>query len=46
MKIAIVTDSTSDLSEEIAKQYGITIVPLNVHFGLETYQDGITIKSD
>ena len=28
-KIAIVTDSTSDLPKEIAKKYNITIVPLN-----------------
>ena len=46
MKVAVVTDSTSDIPKEIAKKYGITIVPLNVHFDLDTYQDGINITSE
>lgn len=46
MSIAIVTDSTSDLSKELAEQYGITVVPLNVHFGDEAYRDGIDIEGD
>ena len=44
-KIAIVTDSTSDLPKEITKKYNITVVPLNVHFGEETLLDGIDINS-
>jgi DegV family protein with EDD domain len=46
MSVKIVTDSTSDLSPEIAKSLGITIVPLNVHFGEQTYLDGIEITPD
>ena len=46
MTIHIVTDSTSDLDPELANQYGITIVPLNVHFGNQTYKDGIDINTD
>ena len=43
MKIKIVTDSTSDLSKEIAAQYGIEVVPLKVMFGEQTYLDGVDI---
>lgn len=46
MRIAIVTDSTSDLPKEVADEYGITIVPLNVRFGLEEFKDGIDIDND
>ncbi|MGY8879341.1 MAG: DegV family protein, partial [Dehalococcoidia bacterium] len=31
---------------DIAKQHGITIVPLNVHIEDETYLDGVTISAD
>jgi DegV family protein with EDD domain len=50
MTVKIVTDSTSDLMPETASEMGITIVPLNVHFGTEigteTYQDGIDLKAE
>ena len=45
MTIAVVTDSTSDLSKELAEQYGITVVPLFVHFGNEAYRDGVDITA-
>lgn len=45
-KVAVVTDSTSDLTPEQQERYGITVVPLNVHFGQDTYQDGVTITAD
>ncbi len=39
-KIAIVTDSTSDLPKEEVEKYNITVVPLTVAFGSEeTYVD-------
>ncbi len=38
-KIAIVTDSTSDLPEELVEKYNINIIPLTVHFGQEEYID-------
>ena len=34
----IVTDSTCDLPAAALKQYGIHVVPMNVHFGDETYR--------
>jgi len=44
-KVRIVTDSTSDLPPELARQYGITVVPLRVHFGPEEYLDGVEMTS-
>ena len=37
--IAIVTDSTSDIPEELRKKYNISIIPLTIHFGQEEYAD-------
>ena len=44
--VAVVTDSTSDLPAEVADRHGITIVPLNVHFGDEVFRDQIDITTD
>ena len=46
MSIKIVTDSTSDLPENTAKQYGIEVVPLNIHFGDQVYKDGIDLSTE
>lgn len=46
MKISVVTDSTSDLPQDLADKLGITIVPLNVHFGTEVFKDGVDIEAD
>ena len=45
MTIAIVTDSTSDLSPEVAAQYNITVVPLYVLFDGKMHRDGLKINS-
>ena len=39
MTIKIVTDSTADLSPELIKELGITVVPLYVCFGKDVYRD-------
>lgn len=44
--VAIITDSTSDLSPDVAAGHGITVVPLNVHFGDEVFRDQVTITTD
>ena len=44
--IAIVTDSTSDLPPEIQRQFGISVIPLNVHFGQESLRDGVDLTAD
>ena len=41
--VKIICDSTGDIPEEIRKQYDITIVPLNVLFGTDNYQDGVNL---
>ena len=41
--VKIICDSTGDIPEEIRKQYDITIVPLNVLFGTDSYQDGVNL---
>jgi DegV family protein with EDD domain len=46
MPVRVVTDSTSDLPPELAEAQGITVVPLNVQFGEETYRDGVDISPD
>ena len=46
MTVRIVTDSTADLPDSVAKSLGITVVPLHIHFGDETYDDGVTISKD
>lgn len=43
-RVAIVTDSTSDLSADQAAQHGISLVPLNVLFGSQQFQDGIDLS--
>ncbi|MDI6815000.1 MAG: DegV family protein, partial [Dehalococcoidales bacterium] len=43
MTVKIVTDSVSDLPSQVAKELGITIIPLNVRFGEEVYRDGIDL---
>lgn len=44
MTVKIVTDSTSDLSPELAKDLGVEIVPGYVRFGREIYRDGVDIS--
>lgn len=38
-RIAVVTDTTTYLPEAMAKEYGITQVPLNVHFADAVFKD-------
>lgn len=46
MVVKVVTDSTGDLPRSLAEQMGISVVPLNVHFGTETYRDGVELSPD
>jgi DegV family protein with EDD domain len=41
--VRIITDSTSDLTQERGERLGIDILPLTVHFGQESYRDGVDI---
>ncbi|MEX0786584.1 MAG: DegV family protein [Dehalococcoidia bacterium] len=44
--VLVVTDSTADLPSEVARELGITVVPLRVIFGSEVYRDGIDLTTD
>jgi DegV family protein with EDD domain len=44
--VKIVCDSLSDISPEWAKELGVTVIPLNVHFGNEVYKDAIELPPD
>ncbi len=45
-KIALVTDSTCDLSQDLLDHYQIHLVPLNLNFGDNHYLDKVTITPD
>jgi len=44
--VAIVTDSTVDLTPGLAEELGVTIVPLQVIFGNEAYREGVDITTE
>jgi DegV family protein with EDD domain len=44
--VKIVTDSASDLPSEIAKELEITVVPLNIQFGNETFKDRVDLSPE
>jgi DegV family protein with EDD domain len=41
----LVTDSTSDLTPDVAQRLGVTVVPLTVRFGDEQFRDGVDIDA-
>jgi DegV family protein with EDD domain len=41
--VRVVTDSTGDLPSRLAREHGIHVVPLTVHFGDRVYRDGIDV---
>jgi DegV family protein with EDD domain len=44
--VYIVTDSTSDIPRQMAEELNITVVPLTVTFGDESFRDGIDMTAD
>jgi len=44
MAIKIVTDSTCDLPEATVAEYGITVVPLYINVGDQSYLDGVELS--
>ena len=46
MPVKIVTDSTSDIISDLAQKLGITVVPLTVSFGHESFLDRVEISTD
>lgn len=45
-RVAIVTDSTSDLPPDLCHALGVTMVPLNVHIGEHSFRDGVDITTE
>ena len=45
-KIALVTDSTCDLAQDIIDNYQINMLPININFGENHYLDKITIQPE
>ena len=46
MPVKIVTDSAADLPPQLAKELGISVVPIYVRFGEEVYRDRVSITED
>ncbi|HEY2294554.1 MAG TPA: DegV family protein [Thermoanaerobaculia bacterium] len=43
--VRVVTDSTSDLPPELAREHGIHVLPVLVLFGDRVYHDGVDLKA-
>jgi DegV family protein with EDD domain len=46
MVLKVVTDSSSDIPPEIARELDITVVPIYIRFDNKVYRDGIDISPD
>ena len=46
MNVKIVTDSTADIPDELARELDITVVPIYVLFGHESFRDGADISRE
>jgi DegV family protein with EDD domain len=44
--VGIITDSVADLSPQLVKELGVSVVPLSVRFGDEVFRDGIDLTPD
>ncbi len=45
-KYALVTDSASDISRELAEKYNINVIPIYIHYNGKEFKDGIDIDSN
>ncbi len=45
-KVALVSDSTCDLSQELLDFYQVHMLPINLHFGDNHYLDKVTVKPE
>lgn len=43
-RVQVVTDSTADLPPDLVARWGIVVVPLYVHFGEESFRDGMDLS--
>ena len=45
-RVAIITDSTNDLPQELRQRYDIRVVPLTIVWGEKQYLDGVDISAE
>jgi DegV family protein with EDD domain len=46
VSVCIITDSTADLSPQVARERQITLIPLKIYFGQEVFRDGVDLTRD
>jgi DegV family protein with EDD domain len=46
MSIKVITDSMADLPSDLVKELDITVIPVNVLFGTESFRDGIDLTTE
>ena len=46
MTVKIITDSLSDITSDLAEELGVTVVPLTLFFGHESFLDRVTMSTD
>lgn len=46
MAVRIVSESASDVPLEVARDLGITIIPINVIFGTQVFRDGVDLTTE
>jgi DegV family protein with EDD domain len=46
MNVKIITDSTSDITSDMAQEMGLTVIPLTVSFGHESFLDRVEITTE
>ncbi len=44
--VKIITDSSSNITQEEAKALGVTVMPLTINFGTEEFRDGLDINCE
>lgn len=44
--VGVVTDSTADIPARLTEELGIVVLPCYVHFGRETFLDGVTLSRE
>ena len=46
MSVKIITDSLGDVPADLVKNLDITVIPIHVLFGTQSYQDGVDLTTD
>ena len=44
-QVKIITDSTAEISPELAESLGITVLPLTIQLGNKSYREGIDLNA-